>query len=388
MKIGGLHDDTLYCTRGRAVGVWDADGGFRRRGTLPNPASGLERLNFEIQNRRLSKRLLEPVTGAYTTANVWPLGDDRLLATVSRWLFVSADDGRSWRLVHELPESSGMMGVLPTSVCEHDGRVYLAEYPLGDESARVLVSDDRGETWDGFVERSDVRHFHGLFADPYGGTLWGTTGDTDAESAIGVFSDGRFEPVGGGSQRWRAVQLAFTSDAICWGKDCSYTDGVEILRLPRDRLDDAPEPDVVGTTDGPIYYAETLSTAGTEWLVVSTTATPEVDSTAPGTTQAAHRERPARVLAAPADTDFETWYELYAVDRKTAAGEYVDRVPESNGYLFLATHPETGLVINPYNTSRANGEIVTIPHETFEKRAFAPYTGPEPSTTTKRSSRA
>jgi hypothetical protein len=389
MKIGGIHDGTLYCTRGLDVGVWNEHEGFRRCGTLPNPATGVERLAFEVRNHRLSKRLLEPVTGAYTTTNLWPLGDDRLLATVSRWLFVSADGGRSWELAHELPESSGMMGVLPTSMCEHGGRVYLAEYPLGGEPARVLVSDDRGETWGEFVERSDVRHFHGLFTDPYAGRLWGTTGDTDAESAIGVFEAGGFEPVGRGSQRWRAVQLAFTPDAIYWGEDCSYTAGVGICRLPRNRLDDeAPEPDVIGTTDGPIYYAETLSTADTDWLVVSTTATPEADSTAPGVAQERHHERPARVLAAPADSGYETWYELYAVDRKAAVGEYVDPVPESNGYLFLATDPERGLVINPYNTTRANGEIVTIPPETFAERAFAPYVGPEPNTDTRRPSRA
>src|SRR5699024_1552410 len=124
--------------------------------------------------------------------------------------------------------------------------------------------------------RTDIRHFHVLFTYPYTGQLWSTTGDTDEASIVGLFTDSGFEPIGSGSQRWRAVQLAFTVEAVLWGEDCPYTEDVEILRLPRERLDsEKPKPDVVGTTDSPVYYAETLPIGDETWVVMTTTAEPE-----------------------------------------------------------------------------------------------------------------
>ncbi|WP_435076766.1 WD40/YVTN/BNR-like repeat-containing protein [Halococcus sp. AFM35] len=375
MKLGGVRDGTAYGTRGLDVGTWDPDEGFLTLGALPNPASGGERLRFDAMNRRLPKRLLRPITGLYTTANVWPLGDDHLLATVSRWLFRSADGGRSWDLVRELAASSGPMGVLPTALCDHHGTVYLAEYPLGDDPARVLASDDRGRTWSTFVERSDVRHFHGLFADPYSDHLWATTGDTDDESAIGMLSEDGFAPVGRGSQRWRAVGLAFTSEAIFWGKDSSYTERAEVLRLPRERLDDPdPELETLATTACPIYYAATLDRPDENWLVVSTTSTGRIDSTAPEGLERNTCDGVARVLAASSASEYEKWYELYATERRDAVGEHVDMVPTSNGYLFLASDPEHGLLINPYNTTDDNGAVLTVPPATFDEADFDTYT--------------
>jgi hypothetical protein len=375
MKLGGVRDGTVYCTRGLDIGTWGADGGFLTLGSLPNPASGSERLRFDAVNRRLPKRLLQPITGLYTTANVWPLGDGHLLATVSRWLFRSADGGRSWTPAHELPRSSGPMGVLPTAVCEHHGRVYLAEYPLGDEPARVLVSDDRGRTWSPFVERSDIRHFHGLFVDPYTDRLWATTGDTNDESAIGVLSAEGFEPVGRGSQRWRAVGLAFGPEAIFWGEDSSYTERAEIFRLPREHLDDAdPEPETLTATACPIYYAETFDRPGENWLVVSTTSTGRIDSTAPDGRSRNTCDGVARVLAASSKSGYEDWHELYATERRDAVGEHLDPIPTANGYLFLATDPEHGLLINPYNTTDDNGSVLTIPPSAFDETDFARHT--------------
>jgi hypothetical protein len=373
MKLGGVRDGTVYCTRGLEIGTWDETEGFRVLGAVPNPASGGEKFRFDAVNRRASKRLLQPVTGLYTTANVWPLDEGVLLATVSRWLFRSGDGGRSWDPVRELPASSGPMGVLPTALCEHRGSVYLAEYPLGDEPACVLVSHDGGRTWSPFVERSDVRHFHGLFADPYSDHLWATTGDTDDESAIGVLSEAGFEPVGRGSQRWRAVGLAFTPDAVFWGKDSSYTERAEVLRLSREDLDD-PQPETLATTPCPIYYAATLERPDENWLVVSTTSTGRVDSTAPEGMDRNTCDGVARVLAASSKTDFGEWYELYATERRNAVGDRLEGVPASNGYLFLTTDPEHGLLVNPYNTTDDNGELLTISPSAFDEADFDSYT--------------
>jgi len=367
MKLGGFRDGVGYVTAGRTVGTWRPDRGFRARGRIPNPETGVDRVRFGALNARPVKRLLSPVVGTYTTTNVWPVGDDRLLATVGRWLFVSPDGGRSWETARELPASSGPMGVLPTSVCEHDGDVYLAEYTLGDGPARVLVSDDLGETWSTFAERSDVRHFHGLFEDPYTGRLWATTGDADDESAVGYFVDGEFTPVGRGSQRWRAVGLAFTPDAVLWGMDCSFTERVELLGLPRDRLEAGrADPDVVGTTDASVYYVESLEIDGETWVVAATAAEVGGDTTAPPGAQRDSGSQTARVLAAPARSGCEDWRELCAFRRRSTLGEPTGRVPTSNAYVFVATDPDLGLFVNPYNTRKNHGAVVSVAPAAFE----------------------
>lgn len=366
MKLGGVRDGTVYCTRGRDVGRWTPDGGFDRLGRLPNPASGVGRARFSLLNGRSGKRLLGPLVGSYTTANVWPLADGNLLATAGRWLFASADGGRNWDVVHALPESSGPMGVLPTAVCEHEGRVYLAEYPLDDTDARIMVSDDHGQSWAKYLSTPTVRHFHGVFVDPYTDTLWATTGDADAESAVGRLFDGEFHPVGGGSQQWRCVGLAFTPDAILWGMDCSFADEITIMKLPRSELaSENPTPEIVGTTDSTVFYAATLDVAGEPWAFLTTSSSTGVDRYAPPGQRRNVTGPNARVLAST--DDFETWYELYAFGRRQVLGDVVNQVPTSNAYVFVATDRDLGLLINPYNTETHNGSIHAISPETFER---------------------
>ncbi|MFC6873702.1 glycosyl hydrolase [Halobellus marinus] len=317
-------------------------------------------------------RLLGRLTGFVTTTNLWPIGDDRLLATVGDELFCSTDRGQSWRLVHRLPGSSGPMGVLPTAVCQHENRIYLAEYPLGDETAKVIVSDD-GRKWSTYVSRSDVRHFHGVFHDPYTDTLWGTTGDTNEESTIGRFVDGEYHPVGRGSQTWRAVDLAFTPESVLWGMDCSYAPRIEILRLSRDDIPSGsadprasqPTPEVVGAVDGPVFYAETIHSGGTTWVVFSTAATTGTDSTGPETSEIGSDS--VRVVAASERTGYERWHQLAAVERSTTLGAVIPAIPTANAYAFLSSSPDERLLINPYNTKRNHGEVLVREPSSFEE---------------------
>lgn len=358
LKIGGVEDGVVHVTRGLSAGKWSRNNGFERIGSVPG-SDGVARL-FDTP---VVGRLLGRITGAVTTTNLWPIGGDRLLATVGDELFFSADRGRSWRLVHRLPESSGPMGVLPTAVCEHRDRVYLGEYPLADETARVIVSDD-GRQWSTYVSNPDVRHFHGVFRDPYTGSLWGTTGDTNKESTIGRFVDGEYRPVGGGSQTWRAVDLAFTPDALLWGMDCSYAPRIEVLRLSRDelpsesaeRLVDQPTPEPVGVVDGPVFYAETIESDGTTWAVFSTASTTGTDSTGPETDDT--DSKPVRVIAASRRSGFERWYQLADVERSATLGTVIPPIPTANAYAFLDTTPDGDLLINPFNTRRNHGELI------------------------------
>lgn len=366
MKLGGTLDGTVYCTRGLEVGHWTPAGGFAPVGRLPTPESGVGRVRFSLLNGRRGKRLLRPVVGSYTTANVWPLTGGNVLATVGRWLFASTDGGRTWDVVHELPASSGPMGVLPTSVCEHDGRVYLAEYPLDEPVARILVSDDYGQSWSTYVSSTDVRHFHGVFVDPYTDTLWATTGDADEESSIGRLIDGEYHPVGRGSQQWRCVGLAFTRDAILWGMDCSFADEISILKLPRSELTaDTPTPQVVGSTDSTVFYAETLDVGDETWVFLSTSSSTGIDSYAPPEKRRNVSGSSARVVASTGD--FETWHELYSFPRRRVLGDVVQQFPTSNAYVFMATDPERGLLLNPYNTETHDGSIHAISPSTFDR---------------------
>ena len=368
MKLGGADGDAVYCTEGIAVGRWSEETGFDPSGRLPVPDVGPTNLPFSLTNWGPTRRLLDLLTGSITTTNVWPLGDGALLATADRWLFRSPDGGRSWRVVRDLPESSGPMGVLPTSVCVADDAVYLAEYPLGDDPARVLVSRDRGETWSTFHERTDVRHFHSVCTDPATGTLWGTTGDAGGECVVGRFVDGAFEAVGRGGQDWRVVELAFTGSAILWGVDSAYLDSVALYRLDRDRLDaDDPTPERVGETDAPVFYAKTLTATDETWVVVSTAATGGVDSTAPASKRRNTSGRTARVLAASERTGFEEWHELFAFDRRRTVSEYVSPVPTTGAYVFLGVAPDGGLLVNPFNTSDAHGDVLHLSPAAFDE---------------------
>lgn len=371
MQLGGIRNQVGYCAAGRRISAWRPGSEITDRGTIPSPGRGLDRLRFRVLNARRTKRLLGPLVGAYTTTNVWPVGAEGLVATVGQWVFASADGGRSWSVAHELPDPSGPMGVLPTSLCEHEGDLYLAEYPLGDDDARVLVSGDEGHSWSAYHVREDARHFHGLFHDPYGERLWGTTGDTDDESAVGYFVDGEFRPVGTGSQRWRAVGLAFTPDAVLWGMDCPYVDTVELLALPRERVgDEEPEPVTVGTTTESVYYVETLSVGGESVVVAATAAECGYDSTASTADREDSGSRTARVLAATSATDYGEWRELCTFTRRSALGESMSALPAASAYVFVRAEDDLGLLINPYNTSRHHGEILRVPPSGLERLLF------------------
>ena len=121
----------------------------------------------------------------------------------------------------------------------------------GGLPVHVWASRDRGATWEAIHRFSDVRHIHGVFADPYDEALWITTGDSDPAAGIWRTRD-RFatvERVAGGSQQTRAVQLLFTRAHVYFGSDAPA--GVNhIYRLRR--ADHAIER--LQQVEGPVHY--------------------------------------------------------------------------------------------------------------------------------------
>lgn len=366
VRLHGFHDGTLYGTRYRTLLREGPTGSFRQVGELPVPASGRDGLAYRLKTTRGWKSTLCRLVGRFPSTNVWPLGDTALLATADNYVFVSRDRGDTWTVSRTLPDSSSPMGVLPTGVCVHDGAIYLGEYPLASSATpRLLRSTDLGESWETVLELEGVRHVHAVQTDPYTGELWLTTGDSGTECRIGRVRDGNLEVVGSGSQQWRAVELAFTPDAIVWGVDSVYRERNPILRLERAEFGDG-SPETLHEASSSIYYATSLTVGSERWIVVSTAMEAGTDSTGPDD-QTAHSDR-ACVLAASSSTDFSRWHEVATYEKRRVP---VDRwnpgtsVPIANAYVFLDADPDRGVVTNPYNTARDDGAVRLYPPAYF-----------------------
>ncbi|UPM42897.1 glycosyl hydrolase [Halocatena salina] len=412
MKLQAVVDGRVYASRGRTV-LGGPPSRLERLGSLPNPLSGVAGLRYTLMTTSPWRSAIERVVGAYRTTNVWPITESVMVATVRRQLFVSHDGGRTWHHTHQLPPSSGIAGVLPTAVCAHQGAIYLGEYPLDDDvTPRIRRSIDEGRTWTTVLELPEVRHVHAICPDPYTGELWVTTGDRDPECHIGRLREGRFEPIGGGDQRWRAVALVFTPSAILWGMDCVYTDRNRIFRLDRTDLterptrstlgvddqsrshtaarsttstdehsahDTCPSPTSVGSVPNSVYYGTTLTIDDTPWVVFSTAIETGGDSTAPDRrptdrTQPTAGHDTATVVAASAKSEYTDWCELARFRTPTQPIEYVDsggRFPTANTYVFLGSDPDHGVIVNPCNTATDHGRLITVSPETIVELAGA-----------------
>lgn len=105
------------------------------------------------------------------------------------------------------------------------GRIWVAMYDRNlarAQQVHLWRSDDGGRSfWIGHsFGTAKVRHIHFIQEDQVDGSLWLGTGDGDRESGLWRSTDGdTWVPVGGGSQLWRTVGLAFGDDAIRWGTD-------------------------------------------------------------------------------------------------------------------------------------------------------------------------
>lgn len=374
MKLQGVHDGQLYASRGRTI-LRERQGTFETLGRLPNPLNGVNALRYTLLTARPWKSIAGWLVGAYQTTNVWPITDTLLLATAGRSLFVSHDGGEHWRTSRRLPPSSGLTGVLLPGLCAYDTDIYLGEYPLDDDATpRILRSPDAGRTWTTVLDIPTSRHIHSVQVDPYAGDIWVTTGDRDEECHIGRLREGRFEAVGGGDQRWRAVDLVFTPSSIIWGMDCMYADRNHVFRLDRADISrtTAPKLESVTTVPNSVYFSASLTVAGTQWVVLSTAAEAGGDSTAPdGSTDGTGSEnRAAVVIASSATSGFTEWYEIERFQARHAPIEHIDygdSLPTANTYVFLAADDDRGLFINPYNTATDHGRIITIQPETFER---------------------
>lgn len=132
--------------------------------------------------------------------------------------------------VVRLKNTHSCMGSVLHQGCteDPDGVVYIGQYITDSPGTRHKVtnlywSNDLGTTWSVRNEfpRTDIRHIHSVAYDPYRKMIWLATGDDDHESRL-LYSDNQcasFHVLGSGTQKWKAVSLQFTRDAVYWGSD-------------------------------------------------------------------------------------------------------------------------------------------------------------------------
>jgi hypothetical protein len=122
-------------------------------------------------------------------------------------------------------------GIMSTGLLKiNNNSFYFGEYFSNPERTNVDIYKycPSNNSWEAAYEfqAGQIRHVHALQRDPYSGRLWICTGDEDNEAMIG-WSDNYYktiEPIGRGSQIWRACQLVFTEEAVYWGTDTGSID--------------------------------------------------------------------------------------------------------------------------------------------------------------------
>ncbi len=220
---------TFWAARGNCVFALDAQAKAAQRGCL----------GFVWERQFARVRLLRHLfrLGIH---HLLPLPGGELLVVMRKRVYLLDPSGDA-RLVFQFargnkPASKGVC-VAPS------GDVFMAEYAMN--SARNLPmllhrSRDGGRSFQTVCEFSpgEIAHYHFVLWDPYGSCLWMGTGDTDSECRLYKSSDGgdNWRQVGGGSQLWRAVGLAFRPEAVYWGTDAGWTAGNHpnyIMRLDR-----------------------------------------------------------------------------------------------------------------------------------------------------------
>ncbi len=175
----------------------------------PTIATGGDPAIIAVAGKRFYRIDLDPVTGRrVVTPGASTVGSNPLCTPAVASVAVDAVNGAA-RVA-----DAGSAGPA----------LYYGEYRPNPERSPVHVwrSTDCAATFDPAWTFSDVRHVHGVFADPFDPTaIWVTTGDDDSESAIWRTPDGfrTLEPIVRGGQQARAVDLVFTAEAVYFGSD-------------------------------------------------------------------------------------------------------------------------------------------------------------------------
>lgn len=134
---------------------------------------------------------------------------------------------------------SGYQGNKPAhqGVCvTPTGELFFGEYTLNPDrtlSSCLYLSKDNGLTFKKIKTFSgeEIRHIHFVKYDVLRKGIWLGTGDKDRECKLLFSPDGgkTFITVGEGSQKWRAIGVAFKESKLCWGTDAGSVPDVNLF---------------------------------------------------------------------------------------------------------------------------------------------------------------
>lgn len=170
--------------------------------------------------------------------HLWPLPDGSLVGVAKRVLIRAEPNSRTLRVVGRLrfgnkPAFNGLC-------VDPRGLVYYGEYCPNVDRTRpmgVYRSEDQGKSYRRVLEFApgQIRHVHLIQYDPFADCLWLGTGDRDQECQLLCSADSgtTWKTVGGGSQLWRTVGLAFTPEAVYWGTDAGSDTGTHPNHIVR-----------------------------------------------------------------------------------------------------------------------------------------------------------
>lgn len=148
--------------------------------------------------------------------------------------------------------------VLRNGACVVGGEILIGDYWQNEERTDVRVHQVDLDSGNGGAfltfPPTKIRHVHLIQRDPFTGRFWIGTGDDDHECMLLEVdaSDPRLQTVGGGSQKWRAVSLAFDERSVMWGSD-DHRGSNAIYRYDRATGSLAS----IGSVVGPVYYSVT-----------------------------------------------------------------------------------------------------------------------------------
>ncbi len=182
---------------------------------------------------RLSRQLLR--VGIH---HLLPLKGGNILVTLKKRTLILSPAGD---ILHTF---SGYRGNKPghRGICvTPDGTIFFGEYTLNqkrDHDTKLFRSIDDGATFEPVLtfSKEEVRHIHFVQWDQFEHCLWLGTGDKDSECKLLRSDDNgiTWVVVGGGNQRWRAVSVSCTQEALYWGTDAgSVPDRNYLVRMDR-----------------------------------------------------------------------------------------------------------------------------------------------------------
>jgi len=230
-RILWTNGDLTYVARGMRFWTVGSNGQKNRESTVLG-----SRLERAVSFFRVSRQTLR--LGIH---HLWPLPDGAFLVVARKRVFRIEPRSGECRLVFRFPRGNkpAHRGVCVTG----DGHVFMGEYVMNMDRTQPIAlyrSMDHGNTFSPVLTfvPGEIRHIHFVQWDPVESALWMGTGDADPECRLYKSTDhgDTWDLIGGGSQLWRAVCVAFRPEALYWGTDAGSDSGRHpnyIVRLDR-----------------------------------------------------------------------------------------------------------------------------------------------------------